>query len=225
MPSLKRTLDIALAGAALAAAAPVLAAAALAIKLESRGPVLFAQARVGRGRRLIQTLKLRTMVTGADKIGPQVTSGGDPRITRVGRVLRKTKVDELPQLWNVLRGDMSLVGPRPEVPRYVEAYRPEWERLLSVRPGITDRASLAFRDEESLLAAATDRERGYREVIMPLKLDLALEGVERASVSYDLGILVRTALSVLGLSARADAAVLAEARRRIEALNQTTGDV
>jgi len=119
----------------------------------------------------------------------------------------------------VIRGDMSLVGPRPEVPRYVESYRPEWQKLFSVRPGITDLASLSFRDEESLLAAAHDRDRAYREVIMPMKLELALEGVERSSIANDLRIIARTALSIVQYRTRQQDEILAEARRRIEALN------
>ena len=215
----KRALDLALASTALLAGAPLLAVVSAAIKLESGGPVLFRQLRVGRDKRPIRTLKLRTMVVDADQRGPQITAGGDPRITRVGRLLRKTKLDELPQLWNVIRGDMSLVGPRPEVPRYVESYRPEWQKLFSVRPGITDLASLTFRDEESLLAAAHDRDRAYREVIMPMKLELALEGVERSSIANDLRIIARTALSIVQYRTRQQDEILAEARRRIEALN------
>jgi lipopolysaccharide/colanic/teichoic acid biosynthesis glycosyltransferase len=211
-------LDVAIAGAALVVGAPLIALASAAIRLDSPGPVLFRQRRVGRDKRLIETLKLRTMV--ASTGGPQITAGGDPRITRVGQFLRRTKLDELPQLWNVLRGDMSLVGPRPEVPRYVETYRPEWQKLFSVRPGITDLASLTFRDEESLLAAARDRERAYREVIMPAKLALALEGVERSSLRHDLGIIARTALSIVRYRSRREQAILDEMRRQIETLNR-----
>jgi lipopolysaccharide/colanic/teichoic acid biosynthesis glycosyltransferase len=215
----KRVFDVAIAGAALLAGAPLLAVASAAIKLESKGPVLFRQVRVGRNKRPIETLKLRTMVDGAHRGGPQITAGGDPRITRVGRLLRKTKLDELPQLWNVIRGDMSLVGPRPEVPRYVATYRPEWQRLFDVRPGITDLASLTFRAEEALLAMAQDRERAYREVIMPLKLALAVESVERSSLTHDVSVIAQTALSILRHHSPAQEAILAEARRRIEQLN------
>ena len=218
----KRVFDVAVAGTALVASAPLLALASAAIKLESAGPVLFRQLRVGRGKVPIETLKLRTMVADADRRGPQITAGGDPRITRVGRMLRKSKLDELPQLWNVLRGEMSLVGPRPEVPRYVEGYRAEWQKLFTVRPGITDLASLVFRDEEALLAGARDRERAYREVIMPMKLALAIQGVEQSSLAHDLGVLARTALSIAQYRAPAHDAILAEARRRIEALNRAT---
>ena len=217
----KRLFDVVVAGTGLVVGAPLLALASAAIKLESTGPVLFQQTRVGRDKQPIKTLKLRTMVVSAPTSGPQITAGDDPRITRIGRWLRKSKLDELPQLWNVLRGDMSLVGPRPEVPHYVETYRPEWQRLFTVRPGITDLASLTFRDEESLLALARDRERAYREVIMPLKLELALHGVEKSSFAHDLRVLARTALSIVRHSA-IDRTILDEARRRIMQLNTET---
>lgn len=215
----KRVFDVTIAGIGLLASAPVLALASIAIKLDSPGPVLFGQIRTGREQQPIRTLKLRTMITNADSNGPQITAGGDLRITRVGRWLRKTKLDELPQLWNVLRGDMSLVGPRPEVPKYTSGYRAEWQRLFTVRPGITDLASLTFRDEESLLAAANDRERAYREVIMPMKLELALRGVERNSLRDDIAILAKTFLAVVRPGSARDSAILSEAQRRIADLN------
>jgi lipopolysaccharide/colanic/teichoic acid biosynthesis glycosyltransferase len=215
---LKRVFDVVVAGSALVASAPVLAVAAAAIKLDSPGPVLFAQTRVGKDKRPIRTLKLRTMTNAAGS-GPQITADRDPRITRVGRWLRKAKLDELPQLWNVIRGDMALVGPRPEVPRYVELYRPEWQPLLEVRPGLTDLASLTFRHEEELLALARDRERAYREVIMPLKLQLALDGMQRSSLRDDLSVIAKTFLSVVG-GEQDHADVLARAREQIERLNQ-----
>ena len=220
----KRTVDLLGASTALVLSAPVLAIVAAAIKLDSPGAFLYRQTRVGRHGRPIQTLKLRTMHHAPSGAGSHITAQGDRRVTRVGRILRKTKLDELPQLWNVVRGDMSLVGPRPEVPRYVAEYRPEWHPLLEVRPGLTDLASVTFRDEESLLAAARDHERAYREVIMPMKLALALEGVQRTSLAQDLAILVRTVASVLGKQSAAQAEILAEARRRIEQLNRTCGD-
>jgi lipopolysaccharide/colanic/teichoic acid biosynthesis glycosyltransferase len=218
----KRIFDVVVAGTALLLGAPVLALASLAIKLESKGPIFFTQTRVGRNRQPIQTLKLRTMIANAD--GPQITAGTDRRITRLGRVLRKSKLDELPQLWNVLRGEMSLVGPRPEVPRYAERYRPEWERLFTVRPGLTDLASLTFRDEERLLSTAHDREQAYTEVIMPLKLDLALKGLEQRSLAGDISVMLRTAAALMsGWNVR-DNPVVIEALRRIDELNRQTGD-
>jgi len=219
MADWKRLLDVALAGTALLATGPAMLVFAAAVKLDSRGPALFVQTRVGKGRRPIRIPKLRTMVVDSGK-GHAITAARDPRITRVGAVLRRMKLDELPQLWSVLRGDMSIVGPRPEVERYVSQYRPEWERLLDVRPGLTDLASLTFRDEEGLLAAANDRERAYVEVIMPMKLALAVQGVERQSVLYDLTVMARTALALV--RPKDDDPVLREAYRRIADLNKET---
>jgi lipopolysaccharide/colanic/teichoic acid biosynthesis glycosyltransferase len=219
MPEAKRLLDIALAGVGLLVTAPALLVLAVAVKLDSPGPAFFIQTRVGRGRRRIRVPKLRTMIADAARHGPEVTASADSRITRVGALLRRTKLDELPQLWSVLRGDMSLVGPRPEVERYVALYRPEWLDLLEVRPGLTDPASLTFRHEEELLAAANDRERAYIEVIMPLKLELALQGVRQQSVTHDLGVIARTVLAVVG-STGDDDAILEQARRRIAELNR-----
>lgn len=220
MSDLKRMFDVLAASIILVAGAPILALASAAIKLESRGPILFTQTRVGRHRQPIQTIKLRTMVADAERRGPKITAGSDTRITRVGRWLRKMKVDELPQLWNVIRGEMSLVGPRPEVPLYANSYRPEWERLFSVRPGLTDVASLTFRDEEVLLEAALDRERAYTEVIMPLKLAMALDGIERHSLRADFDLVVRTAVAVLRGRGTLDHTILVEARRQIAELNR-----
>lgn len=229
---MKRLLDIAVAAAGLVVTAPLLAVLAAAIKLDSPGPALFVQTRVGRNRRPIRVAKLRTMVSDPEsgdgaardrRDGLEVAAAGDPRITRVGAVLRRTKLDELPQLWNVLVGDMSLVGPRPEVPHYVAGYRPEWQRLLTVRPGLTDAASLAFRDEERLLALARDRRRAYTDVVMPMKLALAVDGLARSSVLHDLGVIARTALAVVRPRDPADDPVIREVIRRIEELNHQDG--
>ncbi len=193
MPAGKRILDVCVSASALIVLSPVLLLAAAAVWIESGRPVLFAQERVGRGARRFTLWKFRSMRSGE---GPLVTTAADMRITRVGKVLRKTKLDELPQFWNVLLGDMSLVGPRPEVPAYVDRYRPQFERILRVRPGITDPASIAFRDEETLLAASEDPERTYLEVILPAKLRLSEEYLELASVRLDLQILIRTLFAV-----------------------------
>jgi lipopolysaccharide/colanic/teichoic acid biosynthesis glycosyltransferase len=214
---MRRLLDIALAGTGLVLGGPLLGVLAAAVKLDSPGPALFVQTRVGKDHRPIRIFKLRTMNANA-AAGAQITAARDPRITRVGSLLRKTKLDELPQLWNVLRGDMSIVGPRPEVPRYVECYRPEWRRLLSVRPGLTDLASLTFRDEESLLALARDRETAYTKVVMPMKLELALADLDDRSVTHDLRVIARTLLAVV--RTRTEHPVLREAVRRIEQLNR-----
>ena len=136
------------------------------------------------------------MIVDAERHGGQITAGADPRVTRVGRWLRKSKLDELPQLFNVLIGDMSLVGPRPEVPKYVEMFRDDYRAVLSVRPGLPDPASVKYRDEASLLAASPDPERCYVEQILPDKIALAREYISRATVASDLGVLVRTLLRI-----------------------------
>jgi lipopolysaccharide/colanic/teichoic acid biosynthesis glycosyltransferase len=178
--------------------APLLLAVALAIKLDSRGPVLFRQERVGRHGKAFRIHKFRTMVEGAHRQGALITVGADPRITRVGAWLRATKIDELPQLVDVLKGDMSLVGPRPEVPRYVAMYPAGLrERVLSVRPGITDPVSLRYVDESALLARAADPEREYVEVVMPQKLAAAAAYAEHATLASDLRVIAQTLRTLL----------------------------
>ncbi|WP_374567956.1 sugar transferase [Ideonella sp.] len=170
---------------------------ALWIKLDSAGPVFFRQERVGRFGRTFRIHKFRTMRADAERVGGQLTVGADARVTRVGRWLRAHRLDELPQLIDVLRGDMSLVGPRPEVPRYVAMYPAAMrEQVLAVRPGITDPASLAFRGEATQLAAAADPEREYVEVILPRKLALAADYAARANLWTDLRVVARS-LAVL----------------------------
>jgi lipopolysaccharide/colanic/teichoic acid biosynthesis glycosyltransferase len=191
--ALKRALDAGAAAAGLVVLAPALLAVGAAIRLTSPGPALFRQRRVGRDGRPFQLVKFRTMVPEAPAQGPSITRRGDPRVTPLGRLLRRTKIDELPELVNVLRGEMSLVGPRPEVARYVALYTPAQRRVLDVRPGLTDWATLAFIDEERLLAAHEDHERAYIEEIMPRKLALNLEYLRRQSVRTDLAILWETA--------------------------------
>ena len=171
---------------------PMLAVAAW-IRLDSPGPVFFRQERVGRRGKLFRIHKFRTMTVDAEQRGPQLTVGTDARVTRVGRVLRANRLDELPQFFDVLSGDMSLVGPRPDVPRYVDRWPPDLrERVLAVRPGITDPASLKFRDEAMLLAQATDPEREYIEVILPRKLALAADYADHASLWTDLAVIGRS---------------------------------
>lgn len=192
---MKRALDVVGATLALVVSSPVLLVAALAVRLSSTGPVLFRQERVGRGSQVFAILKLRTMRTGS--VGAAVTVGQDPRITRVGRWLRSTKLDELPQLWNVLRGDMSLVGPRPEVPQYVAMWPADArDIILSVRPGITDPASIEFRREAEDLAEAADPEQHYVDVVLPRKVDLYRAYVGSRTLRGDLAILGRTVRSV-----------------------------
>jgi lipopolysaccharide/colanic/teichoic acid biosynthesis glycosyltransferase len=194
---LKRTFDVLGSLVGLALLAPFGLLVALAIKLDSRGPVFFRQVRMGRDFRPFRIFKFRTMVADAPARGGQLTAGADPRITRVGAVLRKTKIDELPQLINVLMGDMSLVGPRPEVPKYVELFAADYRDILSVRPGITDPASLKYRDESAILAAAADPEAAYIEQILPEKIALAREYIGRSSLAYDLEIILRTLIRIV----------------------------
>ncbi len=195
----KRLFDILASGLGLLLLAPLLLAVALWIKWDSPGPVLFRQERVGRFGRPFFIHKFRSMRADAPALGPQITIGEDPRITRSGRFIRRSKIDELPQLWDVLRGAMSLVGPRPEVPRYVAMYPAELrEIVLSVRPGITDPASLAFRDESERLARASDPELTYVEQILPVKLGLSVDYVRNAGLLTDLKLIVRTLKAVIG---------------------------
>jgi lipopolysaccharide/colanic/teichoic acid biosynthesis glycosyltransferase len=191
---IKRVFDLVIAVGALLVLAPVLAVVACAIKLDSPGPIFFRQERVGRHGVPFRIHKFRTMraaPAGADNL--LLTVGDDPRITRVGAWLRRTRLDELPQLLDVLRGRMSMVGPRPEVPRYVAHYPPALrERALAVRPGLTDPASLEFLDEAQVLAQAADPEREYIQTLLPRKVALAAQYAEQASVGSDLQVLLRT---------------------------------
>jgi lipopolysaccharide/colanic/teichoic acid biosynthesis glycosyltransferase len=189
----KRWFDIVLASLGLLLLSPLLLAIAVWIKLDSAGPVLFRQERIGRFGVPFRIRKFRTMREDAPALGPQLTVGADPRITRAGRWLRGAKLDELPQLIDVLVGTMSLVGPRPEVPRYVAMY-PEAlrDKVLSVRPGITDPASIEYRDESTLLARAADPERVYVEQVLPAKLQFAVQYVDHPSLRTDVHVIVAT---------------------------------
>jgi lipopolysaccharide/colanic/teichoic acid biosynthesis glycosyltransferase len=188
----KRMFDSVAAAIGLLVLSPLLLVLLLLVKLTSPGPVFYGQERVGRNGKIFRIVKFRSMVEDADKCGPAITSAGDLRITALGRVLRRLKVDELPQLWNVLKGDMSLVGPRPEVPCYVESYSDSQRRVLAVRPGITDPGSILYRHEEQLLGDQPDPDRYYREVILPHKLNLNLEYLSHISFSHDLSLLLLT---------------------------------
>ncbi len=193
----KRAFDVALSLLTLPVLALPLLAIGIAVWTTSTGPALFRQERLGRGGRRFRVWKFRTMADRSEQQGSAVTAAGDPRITPLGRLLRASKLDELPQLWNVLRGDMSFVGPRPEVPRYLPHYRPEDQIVLAIRPGITDPASIAYRNEEQVLAAYSDRERGYVEELLPRKLELARWYIDQQSLSYDLRLLFRTAIAIV----------------------------
>ena len=192
----KRALDLLISGLGLILLSPLLLFLALWIKLDSPGPVLYRGKRVGFDGRPFFIYKFRTMVQGAERRGPAVTYRGDPRITKAGRFLRGTKLDELPQLLNVLKGEMSLVGPRPEDPSYVELYTPEQRQVLSVKPGITGPTQLEYRDEASMLHGESVDEE-YVTRIMPQKLKLDLEYVSNRSLVMDLRILWRTAATLL----------------------------
>ena len=193
----KRAMDIVISAAALCVLWPVLLLIALAIVVDDPGPVFYRQVRVGRGGKPFRIFKFRTMVVDADKKGLSITVGRDSRITRVGALLRKTKLDELAQLLNVLCGQMSFVGPRPEVPRYVELYTPYQRQVLLVRPGITDYASIAYRNENDLLAGADDPERMYIETIMPDKIELNMKYLREISPLTDVRLILRTVLAVI----------------------------
>ena len=195
---LKRLFDLLGAAVALLLLSPLLLVVAVVIKLDAPGPVFFRQERVGRFGRPFRIHKFRTMVVDAPQRGLALTVGADPRITRSGAWLRRTRLDELPQLMDVLAGHMSLVGPRPEVPRYVQHYPPALrERALAVRPGITDPSSLDFLDEGELLAAAADPEREYIDRILPRKLQAAADYAARATLWTDLGVIARTVRMLL----------------------------
>jgi len=194
---MKRAFDVGGAALGLLVTAPLLAIISVLIKLDSRGPILFKQERIGKGFRPFFIYKFRTMVEDAPQRGGALTVGHDPRITRVGSILRQTKFDELPQLINVLRGDMSLVGPRPEVPRYVKLFAKRYETILTVRPGITDPASLEYRDESAILAVSDDPEGEYVRRILPDKLRLAEEYVRRCSLYMDMMLIFRTLLKLI----------------------------
>jgi lipopolysaccharide/colanic/teichoic acid biosynthesis glycosyltransferase len=193
---MKRLIDLAASTAGLILVSPLLLLSAALVRLSSPGPVLFRQERIGRGFRPFTIYKFRTMVVDAPKAGAAITCGDDPRITTVGRFLRRTKLDELPQLFNVLRGDMSLVGPRPEVPRYVEMFREDFTEILAVRPGITDLASIAYRNESDILGRASDPQAEYVERILPDKIRLAKEYRRRSSVLFDLRLIFRTITAI-----------------------------
>ena len=188
----KRLFDLVAASIGLLLLSPLFLVVAIAIRRSSPGPVFFRQVRVGLHGAPFSMFKFRTMRPDAERVGGQLTVGADPRITPIGHTLRKFKLDELPQLINVVLGDMSLVGPRPEVPRYVALYDERQRRVLDVRPGITDPASIAYRDENALLANAADPEATYVAEVMPAKLAINLAYLERRSLLRDIGVILQT---------------------------------
>jgi lipopolysaccharide/colanic/teichoic acid biosynthesis glycosyltransferase len=194
---LKRLFDIVLSIIGLIILSPVLLLVSLLIKLEDGGPVFYRGIRVGKDGKPFRIFKFRTMVPDAEKMGVYSTADDDPRITRIGRILRKYKIDELPQLINVLKGEMSFVGPRPEVPAYVEKFTEEERKILSVRPGITDWASLWDVDEGAILAGSPDPDKAYEELIRPTKIHLQLKYVREHSFLTDIKIIILTLLSII----------------------------
>ena len=194
---MKRTFDIVVAVAGLVLLSPLLVLVTILIKLDSRGPILFKQERIGREFRPFRIYKFRTMHAGGHTTSA-LTIGADPRITRIGKYLRANKIDELPQLFNVLKGDMSLVGPRPELPRYVELFRPDYKKILTVRPGLTDLASLKYSDEASILGESLNPEKDYVARLLPDKIRLAKEYIQRSSFLFDAKLIGETILKIFG---------------------------
>ena len=194
---MKRLFDIVLTLTALVVLFPILLLIGLLVVLDSKGPMIYKQQRIGRGGKPFCLYKFRTMKHHWDKQGLLTIGERDPRITRLGYFLRKSKLDELPQLWNVLVGDMSIVGPRPEVKKYVDMYDARQRRVLDVRPGLTDPASLEYIDENKILESFEHPEEAYIKMIMPRKLELNLDYIERRNFFFDLFIMVRTLMRIV----------------------------
>ena len=188
----KRVFDIVVSLMALTILLPFLFLISIWIKVSSKGAIFYEQERVGESFKPFMLYKFRSMVVGADKIGPGVTSGDDPRITKIGKILRRTKIDELPQLLNVLKGEMSLVGPRPELMKFVESQKEAYKKVLSIKPGITDNASIAYRDEEKIMKQYEDKERAYIEEVLPQKIKLYNEYIDNISFISDCKLILQT---------------------------------
>ncbi len=171
---------------------PIIIPIAIWIKLSSKGPLFYIQKRVGKDFKEFDLYKFRSMIIDADKVGPSVTSGDDPRITKVGKIIRRTKIDELPQLLNVLKGHMSLVGPRPEVMKFVEQKKEEYKKVLSVKPGITDNAAIEFRDEETIMEQYEDKEKAYIDIVLPQKIELYYKYIDTISFTNDIKLILKT---------------------------------
>ncbi len=187
-----RVFDIIMALIGMIFFSPIFVIIIFLVKIGPGEESLYSQERVGRNSHIFRLYKFRTMVVNAEQIGSSVTTGKDPRITKIGRLLRKSKLDELPQLWNVLKGDMSFVGPRPDVPEIVNNYNSEMRRILEARPGITSNATLHLRNEEDLLSLSNDPDRAYDKIFVPAKVRLAMKHVDRKSFLFDFGILLQT---------------------------------
>jgi lipopolysaccharide/colanic/teichoic acid biosynthesis glycosyltransferase len=194
---MKRLFDILFSSIGLIALAPLFLIVAILIKLDSLGPVFYRQKRIGRNFKPFYIYKFRTMIQDAEKKGLQITAAGDERITKIGRWLRKTKIDELPQLINVLKGEMSFVGPRPEVEKYVKIYRKDYSEILKFRPGITDIASITYRDEESVLKDSDDPEEYYKNILLPQKINFAKEYIKNHSLFFDVKLIFLTFFKII----------------------------
>jgi lipopolysaccharide/colanic/teichoic acid biosynthesis glycosyltransferase len=190
----KRIFDLIFSLVGLVFCFPIFIIVAVLIKLDSKGPVFFRQERIGKNFKSFKIYKFRTMENDAGEERPKITVGGDSRITGMGKFLRKHKIDELPQLFNVLKGEMSFVGPRPEVKEYVQLFKSDYKKLLRIRPGITDPASIKYSDEESVLAFSEDWEEEYKKKILPEKIDLSLRYVENHDIMTDLKLILKTIL-------------------------------
>ncbi len=189
---MKRIFDFIFSILGLAVCFPIFIIVAVLIKLDSKGPVFFRQERIGKNFKSFKIYKFRTMKNDAGERGPMITVGGDSRITGMGRFLRKHKIDELPQLFNVVKGEMSFVGPRPEVKEYVQMFTSDYKKLLSVRPGITDPASIQYSDEENHLSLSENWEEEYKKKILPEKINLSLHYVENHNIMTDLKLILKT---------------------------------
>ena len=196
---MKRGFDIIASAVGLILLAPVFAVAAIAIRLTSGRPVIFRQQRIGKHFRPFTIYKFRTMIVDAPMRGGSITSGGDPRVTTIGHVLRQSKLDELPQLINVLKGDMSFVGPRPEMPEYVAMFKRDYQEILQFRPGITDLASLKYQHESEILQQYEDPEDAYVRCILPDKIRLAKVYVRQSSLLLDLALILKTVFRVVNV--------------------------
>ena len=193
---MKRLFDIFFSALGIIICIPFFIIAAILVKLDSSGPILFTQERIGKDFIPFKIYKFRTMKKVGEQDGPKITIKGDNRITRIGRLLRKYKIDELPQLFNVLKGDMSIVGPRPEISEYVNLFKTAYGKLLSIRPGITDPASICYSNEEILLSGSDNWEENYRKIVLPEKIKLSLQYVDNHSIITDLRLIVKTFLKI-----------------------------
>jgi lipopolysaccharide/colanic/teichoic acid biosynthesis glycosyltransferase len=220
---MKRVFDILMATIGLILLSPLFLLVAVLIKLDSAGPVLFRQQRIGKRFRPFLIYKFRTMVENAAQIGTEITYGDDPRITRMGRLLRKTKIDELPQIINVLKGEMSFVGPRPEIRQYVELFRKDYEEILKIRPGITDLASVKYRDEAAILGRSENPEDEYVRRVLPEKIELAKEYLRRSSLFFDLSLIFKTLFSLFSYTSELKPSHGTQSLYESISLSQTTG--